>query len=73
MCSQGQITVASIDDKVELEATDVSLMKLKTQNNHLPLVLLKEKIKQDHLEFLHLRFCLIRMLLISWASPEKKR
>lgn len=24
MCSQGQITVASIDDKVELEATDVS-------------------------------------------------
>ena len=24
MCSMGQITVASIDDKVELEATDVS-------------------------------------------------
>lgn len=24
MCSQGQITVASIDDKIELEATDVS-------------------------------------------------
>ena len=24
MCSQGQITVASIDDKVELDATDVS-------------------------------------------------
>lgn len=31
MCSQGQITVASIDDKVELEATDVRPMKLKTQ------------------------------------------
>ena len=25
MCSQGQITVASIDDKEELVATDVSL------------------------------------------------
>jgi len=24
MCSQGQITVASIDDKAELDATDVS-------------------------------------------------
>ena len=24
MCSQGQITVASIDDKEELDATDVS-------------------------------------------------
>lgn len=31
MCSQGQITVASIDDKVELEATDVSHEKLKCQ------------------------------------------
>lgn len=29
MCSQGQITVASIDDKVELEATDVSDLNLK--------------------------------------------
>lgn len=28
MCSQGQITVASIDDKVELEATDVSDLDL---------------------------------------------
>lgn len=42
MCSQGQITVASIDDKVELEATDVRLMKLKTQNDQLSLALLKE-------------------------------
>lgn len=42
MCSQGQITVASIDDKVELEATDVRLMKMKTQNDQLSLALFKE-------------------------------
>lgn len=42
MCSQGQITVASIDDKVELEATDVRLTNLKTQNIHLFLAWLKE-------------------------------
>lgn len=29
MCSMGQITVASIDDKVELEATDVSDLHFK--------------------------------------------
>lgn len=62
MCSQGQITVASIDDKVELEATDVSHLKLKLQQE-----------LQAKTRLIPVRFFVIRMPLISWASRMKKK
>lgn len=68
MCSQGQITVASIDDKVELEATDVSHTKLKLNHTNLGF-LFKEKGKK----IIYVHFFLIRMPLISWASLVKKK